>query len=151
MQFFALRQDVIFIPPIFQVEGKVLTVEIIRILPTGPLTREITTIIRNGTVAFLVIFQDPFFIMVLGILPMEMLITAILPPIRRAGKTTEVTITTAEVGILDYRMRIEAPIFTMDRGVRHMEVQIAITAIQNPQDGNGTRQTIIIIQPGIAG
>lgn len=151
MQFFALRQDVIFIPPTFQAEGKVLTVEIIRILPTGPLTREITTIIHNGTVAFLVIFQDPFFIMVLGILPMEMLITAILPPIRRAGKITEVTITTAEVGILDYRMRIEAPIFTMGRGVRHMEVQIAIMATQNPQDGNGTRQIIIIIQPGIAG
>jgi hypothetical protein len=89
--------------------------------------------------------------MALGILPTEIQTIAVLLLIRRDGKTTEVTITTAEVGILDYRMRIEAPIFTMGRGVRHMEVQIAITATQNPQDGNGTKQTITIIRPGIAG
>ena len=86
MHFFALKRVVIFIPQVFQVGDKGLTMVKIRTLLTGHLIKGNIIIIHNGIPDFLVIFQVLIFITDIGILPMEIQTTEIHHHIHLAGR-----------------------------------------------------------------
>lgn len=86
MHFFALKRVVIFIPQVFQVGDKGLTMVKIRTLLTGHLIKENIIIIHNGIPDFLVIFQVLIFITDIGTLLMEIQTMEIQRHIHLAGR-----------------------------------------------------------------
>tara|TARA_B110001454_G_C12594860_1_gene381842 strand:+ start:69 stop:341 length:273 start_codon:yes stop_codon:yes gene_type:complete len=86
LHFFALKRVVIFIPQVFQVGDKGLTMVKIRTLLTGHLIKENIIIIHNGIPDFLVIFQVLIFITDIGTLLMEIQTMEIQRHIHLAGR-----------------------------------------------------------------